>query len=785
MKKITLILIILLSCTSAFAQMSDQEVIDYTMRATKQGVKESRISAYLISRGVTPDQVLRIKNKYNQDNKDNSERLTELDEITTREVVPEEILEIDTVFHNTSNADIYGHEVFRNKYLSFEPNLNIATPQNYKLGPGDELVIEIWGASEAIIKKVISAEGKIFISQVGPLYLNGLTISEASNKIRKALSSKYSGLDGDSSNISVSLGNIRTISVNIMGEVFVPGTYRLSSLSSVFHAIYRAGGISESGSLRDIQLIRDGKSFAHIDIYQFLFEGKSSNEIFLEEGDVIVVPPYSSLVHISGEVKRATNYELKEGESLQSLLDFAGGFKSGAYTKSINIKRFNRNEREIQTINEDQFSSFPMQDGDSVVVSTVIDRYTNRVEITGCVMHPDYYELGEDIATVKQLVLKAEGLKENAFTQRAIITRTKDNLDLEIIPINIGAIMNGSAEDVLLKKDDKVTVLSIQELQHKGDFIINGLVARPGAYRYAEHTTIEDLIMQAGGLLEGASMAKIDVARRLVDPMSISSSDSLGTLFSFQIREDFSIENGNSFYLEPNDVVSVRESPGYSTQKYVEIIGELSFPGRYVLLSKEDRVSALIDRAGGLTKQAYIKGAKLIRQSYQDTTAVEDIIRKQASRDTIDISTLKIDESYSVAVDLEKALDQPGSEFDIVLKTGDRLIIPEYDNTVRIMGEIMHANAVGYVSGKNVRYYVDRAGGFSQNAKRSCAYIIYANGEASKAGLCSKKVEPGCIIVVPARLEREKISPAELTSIASATTSMTYVIALLSNLFLR
>ena len=688
--------------------------------------------------------------------------------------------------YGAGREEIFGHNLFSGVNLTFEPNENVATPEDYKLGPGDEVVIEVWGLNEDMSTQTVSPEGRINISMVGPVYLSGLTIKEAEKKISAALQTKYAGIGGENPGtfVSVSLGNIRTIRVNVMGEVETPGTFRMSSFSSVFSALYRAGGVTASGSLRDIKVMRDGEELATVDVYEYLFDGKSGSDITLKEGDVIVVPPYLNLVSVEGGVKRPMRYELRDDESLQTLLDYAGGFAGDAFRGDVSVVRVNTEEREIYTVSSDEYSTFALADGDMVTVRSNLNRFANRVEVSGYVFRPGMYELGGDIATVRQLVEAAGGVTEDAFLSRAILLREKENFDYRNIPVDLGALLSGADEDIVLHRNDVLIVSGIHDVVDRGILTINGFVNNPGVFPYAENTTVEDLILRAGGLLDGASTARIDVARRMYDPASTESTDTLGFSFSFSVKDGLAIGEGEDFVLMPYDVVSVRKSPGFRPQRFVTLEGQVLFPGEYVMLNEGERISDLIARAGGFTGTAFLDGARVVRQ-YRDgdvLTAINESLEKISVASLRDSMDVEVASEYVVSLDLAAAMAHPGSEVDIVLQEDDRIIVPEYVNTVQVVGEVMFPNAVVYSPGKSLRYYINAAGGFTQTAKKSKAYVIYMNGSAARSGIASAKVQPGCTIVVPRRPERRPVTASEVLSTASVTSSLTSAVAMLVNL---
>ena len=699
----------------------------------------------------------------------------------------EEEEEEDPLYDEYGYKIIYGHNIFSAKKLSFEPNQNLATPEDYVLGAGDEIVIDIWGTSEATIDQVISPEGRIFIPQIGPVQLGGLTIKEAKGKLKSSLGKIYSTLRSGQSQMSVTLGEVRTIQVNVFGEVEAPGTYRLSSFSTVFNAIYRAGGVTEIGSLRNVKVIRAGEEFATVDVYDYIFNGKLDNNLALKEGDVINVPAYSALVSIEGFVKRPMFYEMRSGEPLSALITYAGGYAGGAWQDDVSVERNDGRTNHIHTVKADMMGEFGLQDGDAVFVNgSTVEVYTNKVEIKGAVYRPGSFELGGDIATVGQLVAHAGGLMEDAFLGRAQIIREKPDRSLELVPVPIKGIIEGNAEDILLKRGDVLVVSNVNEVELKGDLTITGYVINPGKYQFAEHTTVEDLILLAGGLSEGASSAKVDVSRRINNPSSTAASETLAMVFEMAIKDGLIEDGAGGFELQPYDVVSVRRSPTYVEQRNVTITGEVTFPGQYTLVSTEERVSDLVKRAGGATPNGNVHGAMLKRKinQYERNVriAMSKIVTQSASsKDTLDVNKLKVSEIYNVGLELDKALAHPGSDYDVVLRDGDELIIPEMASTVRVQGEVLYPNTVHFISGKPVRYYVRQAGGFSNKARRAKTYVIYMNGTVAVGSMA--KLEPGCEIVVPGRADKDKLTTGEWLGIGTSAASITTMVASIINMF--
>ncbi len=787
---------LLLAGITASARMTDEQVVQYVKQATAQGKSQQQIGRELMAKGVSAEQVERLKSRYEESQ--GSETVAANQSVTTarrerRSDASDDISSgtLDDVQRsveegsdgNVSARRIYGHNVFTSKALSFEPNENLATPQNYRLGPGDEIVIDIWGTSEDHIRQTISPEGSIMISQIGPIYLNGMTINEANSHIKGRFASKYAGVGGNEpeSDINVTLGQVRTIQVDLMGEVAVPGTYRLSPFSTVFHALYKAGGINDIGTMRNIEVLRNGRRIVGVDIYEYLFDGKQTGNIRLQEGDVIIVPPYEQLVNISGNVKRPMYYEITEDETLSDLIDYAGGFTGDAYTEQIRLARQTGRENELFNIVSGDFDSYRLNDGDIVTVGTILDRYANRVELKGSVFRPGMYALATDLRTVGDLIKRAEGLTEDAYTTRVMLYREGADLSLELIPVDLGGILSGRRPDITLKRNDILVVPSIHELEDRGELSIYGQVARPGTYPYADNTTIEDLVIQAGGLLRGASTAKIDVSRRLVDPTSMKPTDEIAEIYTFSLKDGMVIDGEPGFLLEPYDIVEVRRSPGYQTQRRVHLTGEVAFEGGYTLQNKNERISQLIDRAGGVTEAAYVRGAHVLRKMTPEEIAVRNETLRlatsmQSEGDSISIPKLQLPDTYTVAIDLDDALAVPGSDADLVLQEGDVVVIPEYVNTVKITGDVMFSNTVTYKKGQKLKYYVEQAGGFGERAKKNKAFIVYMNGNVAIAKN-NTPIEPGCQIIVPSKHKGAGINWTAVLSTASAVGSVATLVA--------
>lgn len=785
----------------SFAAMTDQQVVEFIKQQMSMGKSEQEIGKALLARGVTPEQAQRIKATFeDSQGSDNNvtsqtvraanvERTHDVSSDVTAGAMDEIGRQVDQGLDGTVSArQIYGHTVFNSRALTFEPSENLATPQNYTLGPGDEVIIDIWGTNEDHIRQVISPEGSIMIDQIGPVYLNGMNINSANNHIKSVFSRKYAGMSDEETEVQVTLGQIRSIQVDILGEVATPGTFRLSPFSSVFHALYRAGGINDIGSLRNIQVLRNGKKVSGIDIYEYLFEGKTDGNIRLQEGDIIIVPPYDQLVSIDGNVKRPMYYEVKPNETIEDLLKYAGGFTGDAYSDMVRLSRQAGTENELYNIESGDFATYQLQDGDLITVGTILDRYSNRVELKGSVYRPGMYAIGPNLSTVGQLIATADGLTEDAYTGRALLFREGPDLQLEILALDLADILAGRAPDVELKRNDQIVISSVHELQARGSLTVRGQVARPGVYPFASNTTIEDLIFQAGGLLEGASTARVDVARRINDPNSTEQTNKLAVVYSVSIDKSLKIGTGDNFKLEPYDMVTVRTSPGYETQQSVSIAGEVLFAGQYVLQKRNERVSDLVNRAGGILDGAYIKGAYLERQMTEaEYQARQEVLRiamqnQSSSSDSISLSKLEIGRVYNVGIDLQKALDSPGTTYDLVLQEGDRLYVPQQQSTVKISGDVMFPNAVLYEPGKKLKYYIDQAGGYGERAKKNKAFIVYMNGTVTKAKRNSP-IEPGCQIIVPSKAPSNGTNWAQIMTIMSSFTTVAALAATITNIF--
>ena len=798
MKKILILMFIALCSVQANAQaMSDKAVIQYAKNGVNQGKSQKQLYQELLLKGVTKDQMLRIKEEYERQQAKTNEVRAE-QKADTQRVNPEKRDDSEKAQNNNmreaapeGDIKVFGRDIFNNSNLTFEPSLNIATPVDYRLGPGDQLVIEVWGASQANITQKVTPDGYITIPDVGPIQVNGLTVQAASNKIRAKLSKIYSGMGTTnvdlSTDVKVSLGQIRTIQVNIMGEVAQPGTYALSSFSTVFHALYKAGGISQLGSLRNIKVVRGGRTVATVDVYDYILHGRSHSDIRLQEGDVILASPYDALVLVKGKIKRPMYYEMKRTESIRTLIDYAGGFTNDAYTSAVTVERNDEKERTICSVDDMNYGVFKVKDGDVVSVGAILDRYNNRIEIKGAVYRPGFYELGKEISTVRDLITKADGLLEDAFTNRAVLHRENLDKTLEIISVNVKGVLDGTEPDITLQRNDVLFIPSKYDLEAKGTIEISGEVYSPGIFPYAENTKLEDLIIMAGGLTESASKVRVDIARRLNDPNSTKKQKEISKMFSFAVKDGFVVEGDPGFILEPYDQVFVRRSPGYTPKVNVSITGEVEFEGSYALNERNERLSDLIAHAGGLTGFAYLKGARLERQlTEEEYLQAKELLTMVASNNKISgndsIIIPAVSRTYTVAIDLEKIMSNPHSSLDPVLQDGDAVIIPQLMTTVQVTGSVRKPNSVVYNPDMKLKDYISEAGGYAERARKSGTFILYPNGHIKELGrnASAKEIVGGAKIIVPQKGRSQWNLGTTLSSITTSV-SMLAVIASLIN----
>ena len=814
---------------SAQSSMTDEQVISFILKENEAGTSQQQIVTKLVQRGVDINQIRRVKNKYqrqinqsglgvaadkavteaenrmrkNNAKKDDSEnfmvegeRNRALTEDEKQENLllmqselsgtfwPTDTLELLTMLQNEKEKNrkrVFGRDIFNNENLSFEPNVNIATPQNYVLGPGDAVNIDIYGASQKSINETISPDGDVIIEGIGPVQLAGLSVSAANARLRSVLGVRYR-----SSRVKLTVGQTKTILVNVLGEVTAPGSYTLSAFSTAFNALYMAGGISDIGTLRNIKVYRSGKLLSVIDVYDYILNGNLKGNVRLVDNDVIVVDAYDCLVNIVGKVKRPMFYEMKANESLNSLMKYSGGFTGDAYKKSVKVIRKNGRAFSVFDVDEFEMASFHLADGDSVTVDSTLARYENMVEVRGAVFRPNKYQVGGDITTVRSLIEHADGVTEQAFLARAVMHRMKEDRTLKVISLDLGGILNGTVADVPLQNEDVIFVPTKQEVQEERTITIHGEVLYPGTYLYAEDETLEDFVLQAGGLKETASVMKVDVSRRVTNPKALDIDSLISRVYTFALKDGFVIDGEPGFTLMPYDEVYIRKSPGYSRQQNVTVEGQVMFAGTYTLTTKNERLSEVIKRAGGVNDLAYVAGARLERRITTDERmrmqTVLKLARAQDSgKDSVDVSKLDLGDTYYVGIELDKAIANPGSDADLVLREGDRVIVPEYNGTVKISGDVMFPNTVSYEKGKRAKYYIDQAGGWGERAKKRNTYIIYMNGTVAQVGH-NAKIKPGCEIVVPSKPKSTTMKLTEWLTLGTSVASIATMLATLANI---
>lgn len=836
------------------SKMSDEQVMQFVQKEAKAGTSNAQIVMKLMQRGVDITQIRRVRNKYERqakqqglgmasDESDKNTRLRvnngktrddygvgkDLQNATSKYLVKSEsqhshtynkddreymdfqkemsyILPDSTLLleqllkeRKMDKHKVFGRDIFNNKDLSFEPNMNIATPQNYRLGPGDAVIVDIYGATQKTIESTVSPEGEIVIEGFGPVQVSGLTVAQANNRLRNTVGSRYS-----SSKIKLTVGQTKTIMVNVMGEVKMPGTYTLSAFATVFHALYMAGGTNDIGTLRDIKVYRNSKLVSSVDIYDYILNGKLTGNVRLADNDVIIVGPYDCLVNISGKVKRPMFYEMKKNESLKSLLKYAGNFTGDAYKKSVRVNRKTGKQYAVYNVEEFDFASFHIADGDSVSVDSILSRYENTVEIKGAVFRPGMYNIGEQVNSVRTLIEHADGLTEDAFVNRGVMHRMKADRSLEVVSLDIEGILSGRVADVPLKENDVIYIPVKEEKRANRTITIRGEVQYPGVYKYADNETIEDFILQAGGLTEKASVVNVRVGRRVKDAKALRPDSIIAQTYTLSLKDGFVIDGTVGFVLMPFDEVYVHQSPAYTEQQNVSIEGEVMFAGIYTLPKRNARISDLFNKAGGGNENAYIQGARLVRKANEvEKLRMQAVLKMQQEQQqknllelassssgsisqvaenakNADLEKFNVPDEYPVGIDLVEALKNPGGDADLVLREGDRLVVPQYNGTVKINGAVMYANTVAYEQGKHAKYYINQAGGYAADARKNKTYIIHMNGKVEKVG-SRTKVQPGSEIVVPAKLKR-KASPAETLTMGSSMASIAAMIATIANL---
>ena len=828
MKRVFLLFLMFVGLmTTALGQgMSDNQILQYVMQEKKKGTAESAIAQQLLQKGATLEQIQKVREKYasqlektgmgqaadkaigDAQNRmrtnngalrevnmgDNARQQRQQQMMMNR---PTEWMysddptmmgyyqSPDSIYFSSKEQGkkVFGRDIFNNKKLTFEPQMNIATPQNYVLGPGDQLIIDVYGDTQKSEQLTVSPDGDVNVPDYGPVHVAGLSVSAAQSKVRSHLGTYY-----ESSDIRVTVGQTRTIMVNVMGEVKAPGTYTLSAFATVFHALYMAGGISDLGTLRNIKVYRQGRQISVIDVYEFILNGRLAGNVRLQDNDVIQVGPYESIVDIAGRVKRPMAYELRKNESLATLLKYSGGFANDAYKKSLRVLRKNGRMKSVYNVEEFEMPEFKMFDGDSVNVDSIIDRFENMVEVKGAVFRPGMYNLGEKVNSVRTLIENADGLTEEAMVSRAVIRRMKPNRTQEVIAVDLKGIMDGMAADVPLENEDILFIPTLAEHQNLRILTIDGEVIFPGTYEYAEKMTVEDLILQAGGLTDNASTVKVDVARRIIEPEATTGSMEIAKTFSFSIKPGFEFDGDKSFTLEPYDVVSVRRSPVSVEPFTVKVEGEVAFEGSYTLEQKNQRLSDVVKAAGGIIPGAYVRGARLIRHMNEDELARRDELIKMAkqtsasadSKDSLNMEQLSLETTYSVGIHLDEALANPGCDEDVELQDGDQLVIPRMNRTVKISGDVLKPNTVALKDKKDYKYYITQAGGYAKRARKSHTYILYQNGTIAKAS--KGKIEPGCEIVVPTKGPKDNAELTQWLAIGTSAASLATMFVSIANM---
>lgn len=799
--------------------LTDTQIRQLMERAESIGYNDEQLAQMALAQGMKPEEIeklkLRVDKLRSQGNTTSStvgkaSPGTIQTQSTTRKLPPADtsssnnqglltdeqrrITDNESVF-NAVKPKIFGEDLFKNGKLSFEPNLRMATPKSYVIGPDDELLIDLTGDNEASYKLKVSTEGAINLQYVGRIAVGGLSIEQAESKIRSAMSKTYPALRSGRTNVAINLGNIRSIKVTVLGEVVKPGSYTLPSLVTVFNALYASGGPNTNGSFRKIQVIRNNRVVSTIDVYDFLLRGIQTNNIRLQDQDVINVPVYQSRVEVTGEVKRPAFFEVLPRESLDDVLRFAGGFSNLAYTAKIKVLQNTNKERRITDVQAEQFASYGPLNGDKYIVEPILDRFENRIEINGAVFRPGAYELEKGL-TLKGLINKADGLREDAFLSRGYISRLNPDNSLALVSFDVDKIVKGAAPDIILQREDKVTISSIFDLREEYKVSIQGDVRQPGTFAFAENMTLEALIQMAGGFKEGASPQRIEVSRRVKNSDVTSVSARTAEVASVDVNPDLSLQS-EGFELQPFDIVSVRSSEGYQVQKHVRLEGEVLYPGTYTITRRDERISELIKRAGGLTPLAYVEGASLKRTESNSAKIADSLERNKEERakilnlqrlkeagakDTTSIEKdLNVLRSDLVGIDLQGILRKPLSREDLIVEDGDVIRIPKQLQTVRITGEVLQPNSIVFNKGKSFKDYINGAGGYSYNAYKKGVYVVYSNGsvEAARKFLFFNnypEIKSGAEIFVPKRAERERLSTQGLIGATTAAASLAAII---------
>lgn len=859
LNKIVLIIVFLIACSLTLPQkgqaqsaadiatikvdeLSDEQLQELVRRASEAGLSEAQLLQMARLRGVPATELDKLRKRLEQLDSSGSARTgatvskreprrqMDFNEITQGLFKYQE--DIDGLAVASTSSPIFGVDLFFNKTrkLTFEPNINLPTPKSYILGAGDMIYIDIYGQSEQYYQATVNPDGFILLDNIGPISVSGKSIEEATAIIKNRVGNFYSGIRGTnpSTFLQVTLGNVRTIKVHLVGELRLPGTFSLSAFSSVFNALYAAGGPSENGTFRNIKVIRNGKQVALVDVYDFLVHGKANVDFQLQDQDVVLVEPFLARVQVKGEVKRPKIFEIKDGETFEDVLRFAGGFTDEAYKDRISVSRISGKERAVSDIFNNQLGMFIAKGGDEYEVGKILGRYQNRVQIRGAVFREGSFALQEGM-TLKQLIGLADGLRGDAFVGRASILRTFDDLSTEVLTVNLQGIMSGAEQDVLLKREDVVRVSSMYDLQDEYYVQINGEVKNPGTYPFSRKMTVEELIVLAGGYREAANLEVVEIARRSEQ----TNAGTFADLIQVSVNPTLEISE-NAETLQPFDRVIVRRIPNFNLDKVVQVEGQVNAPGYFAVASAQERISDLVRRAGGLTPFAYPEGATLIRRTEFFETESEQVRRKRNLQDLqdrivadpnntesqqllaerlfrdlgnkptdltegnkaaeskresitsisetkVDVAPIRIRQTEAVAINLGAILANPGTDLDLILEEGDILSIPKQLQTVRMRGDVVYPATVRFQKDRGATYYINRAGGFDIRANKKRTYVVYANGEVARTrsllGVRAyPQVRPGAEIIVPTKGPRVPVRPGELVGIATGLATLVLVV---------
>lgn len=833
--------------------LSDAQIEQLIKRAEAQGLNEQQMLSMAAERGMPAGEVAKLRQRIaslksgggssqQQQGTRSGSQLREIQNYRDQDDIFDSLRKSDPYYDLTpKQKKIFGYTLFHNRNLNFNPSLNVPTPQGYTVGAGDQLLIDVYGASQQTYDVTVNPDGKIFIPNVGPIQVGGSTIAAATGRIRSALTRIYSGIGGSNPNtfMDIRLGNIRTVSISMVGELNRPGTYTLPSFASPFNALFAAGGPNENGSFRHIQVYRDSKLLTEIDVYEFLVKGEFTSPINLRDNDVIIVPPVRSRVEIQGPVRREGLFEVKAGETVDQLINFAGGFSSQAYRERLTVTRKTGAEMRVEDVDAGNFQAFYPQDGDIYRVGEILNRFENRVQVTGALMRPGVFALTPGMG-IRDLVAKADGLREDAFLNRATLYRTKGDFSLEIVPVDIKAVINGEAEDITLRREDVLNVPSIYDLREEYYVKISGEVNKPGAFAFGENMTVADLVLKAGGFKESATSSKIEIARRVKNDLS----GKLAEIIILDVDRDLRVSGTRALEpLQPFDHVMIRRSPGFQREQLVRVEGEALYPGEFAIAHANERISDLVKRAGGLNPYAYPKGATLIRRNefYKDPSEDELkaetllAVKSTISRDSLDrteseqilferidqkilegqqeskrkkqalgaedfrqqslvelgesadgIGKIEIKDTELIGINLESILSSPYGPSDLILREGDVLSIPRELQTVRMRGEVLYPTSARYRPNSGFKQYISRAGGFTEKSRRGRSYVIYANGDVKRTrkilfANIYPSIEPGAEIIVPTKPEREPMSVQGWVGLASSLATLAILIDRLSN----